>query len=373
MRTYRVAVLPGDGIGPEVTAAAVKVMDRAAKLYDVSLDYREVMVGGIAIDSTGEPLPDITIQSCKIAQAVLFGTVGGSKWDEQPRKLRPEYSIINLRRALNVQTYIRPCKVDFALAGLSPLRRRITSAGIDFILIRDLSGLDSYTQANTQITTKNGVKVGNPADYDVLHYTDEQVRQVAVRAFEMARLRPHKKLTYIAKANILASSRVWRRVLSEVAKNYPEVDIEFLYFDNGIHQLILNPDKFDIIVADNLLGDFISEVAGAFIGSPALAPSAALGAPNSPGIFGGIHGSAEHLAGQDICNPIAAILSAGLLMRYGLNEPEVAQTIERAVERTFEQGYRTADLIDPYHKNPTERTVGTTEMTEAILANIAKE
>ena len=137
MRTYRVAVLPGDGIGPEVTAAAVKVMDRAAKLYDVSLDYREVMVGGIAIDSTGEPLPDITIQSCKIAQAVLFGTVGGSKWDEQPRKLRPEYSIINLRRALNVQTYIRPCKVDFALAGLSPLRRRITSAGIDFILIRD--------------------------------------------------------------------------------------------------------------------------------------------------------------------------------------------------------------------------------------------
>lgn len=366
MKKYKIAVLPGDGIGPEVTNAAVKVMDAAAELYGVTLDYREVMMGGIAYESAGNPLPDITIESCRMADAALMGTAGGSQWDSLPRKLRPEYAIIGLRRALGLYMNLRPCYVHPSLVRRSPLRADLCQ-GLDCLLIRELAGVNSYNRR----ARPEGGNPQMPDAYDVLFYTEDQVRRIAVGAFEIARAR-RKHLTSVDKVNVLASSRVWRDVFREVARSFPDVRVEYLYADTIVMRLMTQPGSFDVIVADNLFGDFLSEQLGAIQGSPAMAPSASLGAAGTTGLFGGIHGSAENLAGQDICNPLAMIQGASMLMRWGLNEAGVAWSIEHAVDETLRQGYRTADLIESSDDKSRYQLVGTSGMTAAVISNLRR-
>lgn len=366
MKKYKIAILPGDGIGPEVVGAAVKVLDEATKLYGFHLDYREVIVGGIALESTGTPLPDLTVESCRQADAVLMGPVGGSQWDNHPRTKRPEYSLIALRKALGLYIHIRPCIVDPSLVSLSPLRSEITAKGVDFILVRELTGIASLRKNRN----KADFSSKEPTAYDVLLHSEDQIRKIARSAFYLARSRK-KHLTSVDKANVLESSRAWRDVMLEEAKHFPDIKLDFMYMDAAVNRMIFHPDSFDVIVTDNLFGDFLSEESGALLGSPALACAAALGDPRTTGLFSGIHGTAQNLVGKDECNPLAMIFSSALMMRLGLNEPLVALTIENAVTETLRQGYRTKDLLigdeDGHYQ-----VVGTKGMVEAVLKNLRR-
>lgn len=364
MKTFRILVLPGDGIGPEVINSAVRVLNATAPLYGVHFDYREVLVGGAALEATGTPLPDLTIESCRLSDAVLMGPVGGPRWEQRPRQLRPEYAILGLRKALGLYLNLRPCRVLKPLRHLSPLRADLTQE-IDCLLLRDLTGVNTYTRKSRSMEAN----LDSPDAYDVLYYTREQLVTLAQVACQIAKTR-RSHIVSVDKANVLASSRIWRDVFKDVCAMDPQIKLESLYADSLIGQLLSHPDRFDVIVSDNLFGDFLSEQLAAILGSPAMAASASVGQPRTPGLFSAIHGTADDLVGRNQCNPLGAIYSAAMMMRWGLGLPVLGETIERAIVETIEAGYRTPDLLADQDDPQTFQVVGTREMTAAVIEHL---
>jgi 3-isopropylmalate dehydrogenase len=348
----RLALLPGDGIGPEVVAEALKILTAAAGVGHWRLHVRRGLVGGAAVDATGDPLPPETLHLCRESDAVLFGAVGGPQWDALPGPQRPESGLLRLRQALGAYANLRPVRLYPALAGASPLRREVVADGVDVLIVRELTG---------------GLYFGQPkerrgdAAVDTMAYSAEEVRRVARVAFEAARLR-RRRVTSVDKANVLETSRLWREVVTQVAREYPDVELEHVLVDNFAMQLVARPGRYDVVVTENTFGDILSDLAAALVGSIGLLPSASLGAPGSVGLYEPIHGTAPDIAGRGIANPVGAILSAAMLLRYTLGRDAQARRIEEAVEEVLTAGYRTADVM-----TPGATRVSTGEMGDRIL------
>ena len=347
-----IALLPGDGIGPEVTYAARDVLWAVGERFGHRFDFDERDMGGVAIDKHGDPLPPDTFEACQSADAVLLGAVGGPKWDDPRLKRRPEQGLLNLRSGLKVYANLRPVKVYPALAEHSPLKAdRI--AGVDMLVVRELTGGIYFGAPKFKETLPDG---GQRA-VDTLEYTDTEIRRVAKMAFQLARAR-RGKVTSVDKANVLESSRLWRRVVDDVATGFTGVVLEHRLVDSAAMRLIMQANSFDVIVTENMFGDILTDEAAVLVGSLGLLPSASLG-DSGPGRYEPIHGSAPAIPGEGIANPIGAILSAAMLCRHSLHLPDEAAAIERAVESTIEAGYRTADLGGK---------VSTRELTAAVIA-----
>ena len=352
-----IAVLPGDGIGPEVTREAVKVLRAIAERFHLTLEFQEAPIGGGAYDAVGTPLPDKTLAVCRQADAILFGAVGGPRWDTLPRKVRPEQGILTLRKAFDLYANLRPARLFSALADASTLKREVIE-GVDILVVRELTGGLYFGQPK-------GIQTGPEGErgVDTLIYTRPEIERIAKVAFEAARRR-RKHLTSVDKANVLASSELWRRIVTEVGVAFPEVRLDHMYVDSASMQLVRQPKAFDVIVAENTFGDILSDEAAMLTGSIGLLPSASLG--NGVGLYEPIHGSAPDIAGQDKANPIAAILSAAMLLEYSLKAGAAAGAIEFAVSRVLDRGYRTPDI-----QQPGTQIVGTRRMgdliTEAVL------
>ena len=353
--TYKVTLLRGDGIGPEIVQEALKVLDAAGKKYAFSIEYTDALMGGCAIDATGVPLPQETIDSCLASDAVLLGAVGGYKWDTLPGNLRPEAGLLGIRGALGLFANLRPAKIYGPLKGACPLREDIIGDSMDIMVVRELTGCIYFGKRGREMV--DGVE----AAYDTEYYTTKEVERIARVAFETARKRNHK-VHNIDKANVLESSRLWRETVLRVAKEYPDVELQHLYIDNAAMQLVRNPKQFDVIVASNIFGDILSDEASQVAGSIGMLASASLG-EGKRGLFEPIHGSAPDIAGKGIANPLATILSAAMMLRYSLDQPEAADAIEAAVEKVLVDGYRTPDIYTDGCKK-----VGTVEMGGAVVA-----
>lgn len=354
---YNIAVIHGDGIGPEVVGEALKVLDTIAAKYHHEFVYTPVLAGGCAIDAVGECLPQTTIDACKAADAVLLGAVGGWKWDTLPGDKRPERALLGLRKELELFANIRPAMLFDALADACPLKPEIVEGGLDIVVVRELTGGIYFGERGTKETDLG------PAAYDVEQYAEKEVRRIAVTAFDMA-MKRNKKVTSVDKANVLESSRLWRRVVTEVAKDYPEVTLEHLYIDNAAMQLVRNPKQFDVIVTGNIFGDILSDEASMITGSIGMLPSASLAKGNF-GMYEPVHGSAPDIAGQDKANPLATILSAAMMLRYTFGLSEEADAIETAVKAVLAKGYRTPDIATEGTK-----VVGTKEAGTLVRAEI---
>ena len=354
---YNIAVIHGDGIGPEVVGEALQVLDTIAEKYHHEFVYTPVLAGGCAIDAVGECLPQVTIDACKAADAVLLGAVGGWKWDTLPGDKRPERALLGLRKELELFANIRPALLFDALADACPLKPEIVEGGLDIVVVRELTGGIYFGERGTK-DTELGL-----AAYDVEQYAEEEVKRIAVTAFDMA-MKRNKKVTSVDKANVLESSRLWRRVVTEVAKDYPEVTLEHLYIDNAAMQLVRNPKQFDVIVTGNIFGDILSDEASMITGSIGMLPSASLAKGNF-GMYEPVHGSAPDIAGQDKANPMATILSTAMMLRYTFGLSEEADAIENAVKTVLAKGYRTPDI---YTEGMT--LVGTKEAGRLICAEI---
>ena len=353
--TYKVTLLRGDGIGPEIVQAALKVLDAAGKKFQFSIEYTDALMGGCAIDATGVPLPQETIDSCLASDAVLLGAVGGYKWDTLPGNLRPEAGLLGIRGALGLFANLRPAKIYGPLKGACPLREDIIGDSMDIMVVRELTGGIYFGKRGREMV--DGVE----AAYDTEYYTAKEVERIARVAFETARKRSHK-VHNIDKANVLESSRLWRETVLRVAKDYPDVELQHLYIDNAAMQLVRNPKQFDVIVASNIFGDILSDEASQVAGSIGMLASASLG-EGKRGLFEPIHGSAPDIAGKGIANPLATILSAAMMLRYSLDQSKAADAIEAAVEKVLMDGYRTPDIYTDGCKK-----VGTVEMGDAVVA-----
>jgi 3-isopropylmalate dehydrogenase len=329
-KRYKIAVIEGDGIGPEIVKEAIKVLDRVAELEGFELEYSHHLLGGAAVDRVGDPCPTETIEGCKNSDAVLFGAIGGPKWDNLPKELRPETGLLKIRKELGVFANLRPAVVFDQLVDSSPLRPEIVK-GVDLLVVRELTG-------GIYFGTPRG-KSGEEA-FNTMRYTREEIERIARVAFENARKRK-KKVTSVDKANVLEVSQLWREVVEEISKEYPEVELNHMYVDNAAMQLVRNPRQFDVILTGNIFGDILSDEASMIVGSIGLLPSASIG--GEVGLFEPIHGSAPDIAGQGIANPIATILSAGMMLNY-LGEVEGEKRIKRAIQQVLEKGYRTPDL-----------------------------
>ncbi len=331
MKTYNISIIKGDGIGPEIVDEAIKVLDAVAAVENFSLNYSEYLMGGSAIDVLGIPLPEETVDGCKNSDAVLFGAIGGEKWDSLPREQRPETGLLQLRKELGLYANLRPTKVFDALINASTLKQEVLE-GVDLIVVRELTG---------------GIYFGEPRGVDeqkafnTMSYSKEEIVRIAKNAFEVA-MKRDKKVCSVDKANVLEVSQLWRDTVEEVAKEYPEVTLSHMYVDNAAMQLIRDPRQFDVILTGNIFGDILSDEASMVSGSIGLLPSASMG--GKVGLYEPIHGSAPDIAGQGIANPIATILSAAMMLRYALNEQSAAEKIENAVEKVLQEGYRTKDL-----------------------------
>lgn len=334
---YKIAVVRGDGIGPEVTDEAVKILNRIGEKFCHNFEYDYVLAGGCAIDETGKCLPDETVKVCKSADAVLLGAVGGPKWDNLPGDARPERALLGLRKALGLFANLRPAMVFDELAGASPLKPEILEGGLDIVVVRELTGGIYFGKKGTIAETELG-----PAAYDVEQYAEEEVRRIAKVAFDMA-MKRSKKVTSVDKANVLESSRLWRRIVSEVAKDYPEVELENFYVDNAAMQLVRNPKQYDVLVTSNIFGDILSDEASQITGSIGMLPSASLAEGNF-GMYEPVHGSAPDIAGKNLANPIAAILSVAMMLRYTFGLSEEADAVEAAVKKFLADGHRTPDI-----------------------------
>lgn len=354
---YKLAVIPGDGIGPDVVEQTLLVLDKVGEKFGHTFQYHKVLAGGCAIDATGGCLPQETIDVCKASDAVLLGAVGGWKWDTLPGDQRPERALLGLRKALGLFANLRPALLFERLADASPLKPEILAGGLDIVVVRELTGGIYFGEKGVKDTDLG------PAAYDIEQYAEEEVRRIAKVAFDMA-MKRSKHVTSVDKANVLESSRLWRRVVTEVAKDYPEVTLDHLYVDNAAMQLVRNPRQFDVIVTSNIFGDILSDEASQITGSIGMLPSASLAQGNF-GMYEPVHGSAPDIAGQDKANPMATILSAAMMLRYTFGLGQEADAIENAVKSVLDQGYRTPDLFAG------EGTlVGTAEMGRRIAEAI---
>ena len=331
MRRHKLAVLPGDGIGPEVTAAALAVLEAAGRRFGFEAVYSRGLIGGAAIDACGKPLPQETVTLCGASDAVLLGAVGGPKWDGGA--VRPEEGILGIRKHLGLYANLRPATVYAPLRGASPLREDIVARGVDLLIVRELTGGIYFGDRGS----------GPDWAYDTERYSVAEVERITHVAFKAA-IGRQKRLCSVDKANVLETSRLWRRTVEAVAQSYPDVALSHMYVDNAAMQLVRAPMQFDVVLTSNLFGDILSDEASQITGSIGMLPSASLGAPGTPGLYEPIHGSAPDIAGRGLANPLAAILSAALMLRHSLNEHEAATAIEAAVLRALEQGARTADL-----------------------------
>jgi len=342
---YRIAVLAGDGIGPEVTAEAVKVLKAIESVLGVTFRFQSGLIGGCALDQTASPLPAETISICNNSHAVLLGAVGGPQWDSKRPELRPEQGLLQLRQRLGLYVNLRPARVLDSLVGISALKADRVR-GTDLVIVRELMG-GIYFGNPRGIFSKNGERLGLNTEV----YREHEVERVAHRAFQLARLR-RRKVTSVDKANVLESSRLWREVVTRVARSYPDVELHHLYVDNCAMQLIDKPTSFDVVLTTNMFGDILSDEAAMLTGSIGLLPSASLGEHSA--LYEPIHGSAPDIAGRNRANPIAAIASAALMLRYTLRMETAAAAIETGIERILKRGVRTADL--PGKKRPTSTT-----------------
>ncbi|MFB2712789.1 3-isopropylmalate dehydrogenase [Aeromonas veronii] len=361
MSSYRIAVLPGDGIGPEVMAEAVKVLGKVQARFGLAFEYDNHDVGGIAIDNHGTPLPQSTIKGCEAADAVLFGSVGGPKWEHLPPNDQPERgALLPLRAHFKLFCNLRPARIYTGLEQFSPLRADISDRGFDIACVRELTGGIYFGQPKG----REG-EGANEKAFDTEVYHRFEIERIAKIAFESARVR-RGKVTSIDKANVLASSILWREVVTQVAKDYPDVELNHMYIDNATMQLIKDPSQFDVLLCSNLFGDILSDECAMITGSMGLLPSASLN-ESGFGLFEPAGGSAPDIAGKGIANPIAQILSAALMLRYSLGQEAAAQAIEQAVAQTLAEGYFTADLHQASARHPVQST---SEMGSQIAARI---
>jgi 3-isopropylmalate dehydrogenase len=361
MTTFSIAVLAGDGIGPEVMLQARRVLDVVSKKHNFTLNCQEYAVGGYAIDTEGEALPKKTLEGCENADAILFGSVGGPKWDNLPLEKRPERaSLLTLRSHFDLFSNLRPAKIYDSLAHLSPLRPDIASNNVDILVIRELTsgiyfGLPKGIEGEGEKTTA----------FDTMRYTKAEIRRIAISAFEAATKRSNK-VTSVDKANVLMCSRLWREVVEEVALDYPSVELEHIYIDNATMQLVANPGQFDVMLCSNMFGDIISDECAMITGSMGLLPSASIN-QESFGMFEPAGGSAPDIANQGIANPIAQILSAAMMLRYSLGLEAAADDIERAVLKTLGDGILTAELLSKDNKH---RAKSTSEVGDYIISQL---
>lgn len=357
----KITCIPGDGIGPEIVAEAKKVLNAVAEKYGHSMNYTDVLMGGASIDAYGVPLTEETIQTAKNADAVLMGSIGGdtttSPWYKLPPNLRPEAGLLAIRKALNLFANLRPAVLYEELAGACPLREEISAAGFDMLIMRELTGGLYFGERKT--VEENGVLKA----IDTLTYDENEIRRIAIKGFEIA-MKRKKKVTSVDKANVLDSSRLWRKVVEEVAKNYPEVTLEHMLVDNCAMQLVMNPGQFDVVLTENMFGDILSDEASMITGSIGMLSSASLN-ESKFGMYEPSHGSAPDIAGKDLANPIATILSAAMMLRYSFDLDKEADAIETAVQKVLTEGYRTTDILS---EGCTK--VGTAQMGDLIAERI---
>lgn len=351
---YKITVLPGDGIGPEVVGEAIKVLDAVGEKYGHKFEYDYQLIGGSAIDATGLPLPQETIDSAKASDAVFLGAVGGPKWDALPGEQRPERGLLGIRKALGLFANLRPAIMFDELKDACPLKEDRVAGGLDIMVARELTGGIYFGE--------KGYKDENTA-YDVEEYSVAEIERIAEVAFDLA-MKRNKKVTSVDKANVLESSRLWRKTVAKVAEKYPEVELENFYVDNCAMQLVHNPKQFDVILTSNIFGDILSDEASMITGSLGMLPSASLSTGNF-GLYEPVHGSAPDIAGTGKANPMATILSAAMMLKYTFGLSEESDAIEAAVKKTLADGYRTPDI---YSEGMTLCT--TTEIGELIVKNI---
>lgn len=359
---YKIAVIKGDGIGPEVTEQAVRVLEHVGEVYGHKFDFEYMLAGGCAIDATGACLPQITIDVCKASDAVLLGAVGGPKWDSIPGEQRPESALLGLRKELGLFANLRPAMLFEELADACPLKPELVSGGMDLLVVRELTGGIYFGEKGTRDTAMGA------AAYDIEQYSEGEVRRIAKVAFEMAGRRGGTseagKVTSVDKANVLESSRLWRRIVTGVAEDYPEIELNHLYVDNAAMQMVREPKQFDVIVTSNLFGDILSDEASQVTGSIGMLPSASF-ADGNFGMYEPVHGSAPDIAGRDMANPMATILSAAMMLRYSFGLSAEADAVEAAVKAVLADGYRTADIA-----KPEEKITGTVEIGKRIAEAI---
>ncbi len=335
--TKNIAVIRGDGIGPEIVEQALRVLDRVASIYGHTFCYTDVDMGGCAIDRYGDPLPEEMLQKCVASDSVLLGAVGGEKWNDVPGHMRPEKGLLRLRAGMGVYSNNRPAKIWPQLAAASPLKQSIVDQGIDFIIVRELIGGIYFGEHQTNQTDDGLTAV------DVLRYNEKEIERIGRIGFETARKR-RKALCSVEKSNVLDSSRLWKKVMHRLAEEYPDVTLSDMLVDNCAMQIVKNPAQFDVIVTENMFGDILSDEASMITGSIGMIPSSSLGA-SSCGLYEPIHGSAPDIAGKDAANPIGTILSAAMMLRYSFDMEKEADAIERAVSDYLDAGYRTADIM----------------------------
>jgi 3-isopropylmalate dehydrogenase len=356
---YKIALIRGDGIGPEVVGEAVKVMETVGEKFGHSFTFVDVLMGGCAIDAVGKSYPDGTAEKCKACDAVLLGAVGGPKWGHSTEaEKRPETALLSIRKDLGLYANLRPAALRPALADACPLKKETADRGIDLMIVRELTGGIYFGKREKYQTEDRGEEAA-----DRMAYSELEIERIGRRAFELARLR-NKKLASVDKANVLETSRLWRKVMHRLAEEYADVAYEDVLVDNAAMQLVRDPGQFDVVVTENMFGDILSDEASMITGSIGLLPSASIG-DTAPGLYEPIHGSAPDIAGQDKANPIATILSVAMMFRYSFQLPKEAEAIEQAVDAVLNEGWRTADIAAPG-----EQAIGTVRMGELIRSKI---
>lgn len=353
-----ICVMPGDGIGPEIVEEALRVLNAAAKKFGHEFSTEEALIGGSAIDAMGTPLPEATVEACKKADAVLLGAVGGPKWDTLDPAIRPEKGLLGIRKALGLFANLRPATLFPELAGACLLRPDIVGKGLDLIVVRELTGGIYFGKpAGTEV--RDGKRTG----WNTMIYNEDEIARIAHVAFQAAQKR-RNKVCSVDKANVLDVSRVWREVVIEVSRQYPDVELSHLYVDNAAMQLVRDPSQFDVIVTGNLFGDILSDEASVITGSIGMLPSASLGSAQ-PGLFEPIHGSAPDIAGQGKANPLATILSIAMMLRHAFDMSVEADAIENAVHKTLQAGFRTGDIMEAG-----KTLLSTREMGDKVIASL---
>lgn len=359
---YSIVTIPGDGIGPDIINEACKSLNAIGTKFGHTFTYKEVLAGGVAIDATGHPLPEATMEACKASDAVLLGAVGGPKWDTLPGNIRPEKALLGLRGGLNLYANLRPALMFKQLSDACPLKPEVVGEGLDILIVRELTGGIYFGDRGRSAD-------GNTA-YDTEAYSKYEIERIVKLGFESA-MKRDKKLCVVDKANILESSRLWREVTEGIKASYPEVELSYMYVDNAAMQLVRNPSQFDVIVTSNMFGDILSDEASQITGSIGMLASASLG-DSGPGMYEPIHGSAPDIAGKDIANPLATILSCAMMLRYSFNLENEAVAIEKAVSKVLEDGWRTGDIAGSAQDRASlgDKLVGTKKMGDLVVQAI---